>query len=264
MKDVWIAVIGGLSSVIVAICGAQWFTPDLLRLDIFFPTKEPVVLDDFVFVHLEAYKDGTSGNEIEIYNNPYTGHQEKIFDKATYVEHVWLRKTKAPYTISLRTSGAAPEIKAIAPPIKQPRFEQLPSGDRIMSADLALDQSQEFTFSGVTPNPKTVYVYRNGFQGRNSWGGKNVKYTTDRLTFVYDFSSLPDFDSLFQARPEACLHRSGDDTPTPVDVKWGKGIAIAEAFHLNKGDKLRIYWTWQSSEKNLVDAKLITCDETLR
>jgi hypothetical protein len=43
---------------------------------------------------------------------------DAVCDKATYVEHVWLRKTKREYTIQLTTTGTAPEIKAISPPLR--------------------------------------------------------------------------------------------------------------------------------------------------
>lgn len=264
LKDILVAVIGLIGGVLTTILGASWFTPDILRFDVFFPTKEVQILDDFVFVHFEFYRERSSGQPIETYENPYTATKDDIFDKATYVEHVWLRKTKGEYTIRLTTTGTAPEIRAIYPPLKEPRYEHSQSGNRIMTADLALDQSPEFKFSGITPNPKIVYIYRNGFQERKSFGGKNVAYATDRLTFVYDFSSLKEWHTLFQVVPQACLKRAQEDRPTQLEIKWNNGIAITEAFGLNKADKVRIFWTWNRLNAGSPPFPPVTCDYALQ
>jgi len=258
-----VAIIGLVGGVLTTILGASWFTPKLLRLDVFFPTHEVSILDDFVFVHFDGYEEPGSGPPLEDYLNPYTQSKDAIFDKATYVEYVWLRKTSANYTIDLTTSGTPPEIKAISPPLKTPTYQLTPSGAHTMVADLALEESAESTFSGITPNPKMVYVYRNGFQGRNSWGGKNVKYSTDRLTFVYDFSLLRDWLNLFQAIPQACRKNLQEDEPIPLDVKWGNGIAIIEAFNLKKGDKVRIFWTWNRFQPGAEKYSPVKCNDTL-
>ena len=263
-KDVLVAVITLVGGVLTAVLGASWFTPDILRLDVFFPTKEVQILDDFVFVHFESYSERSSGRPIETYENPYTKLEADVFDKATYVEHVWLRKTKGEYTIRLTTTGTAPEIRAISPPLKAPRYELTPSGSQIMTADMALDQSSEFNFSGITPNPKIVYIYRNGFQERNSFGGKNVAYATDRLTFVYDFSSLRELQTLFQVAPKACLKRSQEERPIPLDLKWDNGVAITEAFALKQADKVRIFWTWNRLIVGSPSFPPVTCDDALR
>jgi hypothetical protein len=110
MKEITVAVIGGLFSIATSVVGAEWFVPGLVRLDIFFPTKNPEILDDFVFVHFQVYQEREGNAPIEQYTNPYTNQTEGVFDKGTYVEHVWLRKTNSPYTLSLTTTGAAPEI----------------------------------------------------------------------------------------------------------------------------------------------------------
>ena len=125
MKEVWIAVIGGVFSVLTAIAGSQTFAPGLLRLDIFFPTKEPEILDDFVFVNFRDYRERATEQPFEKYENPHTNKLEDVFDKATYVEHVWLRRTNAPYTIRLGSTGSAPEIRAIDPPIKEQHIEEV-------------------------------------------------------------------------------------------------------------------------------------------
>jgi hypothetical protein len=259
-----VAILGLLGGVFTTIVGANWFTPDLLRLDAFFPTKEVQVLDDFVFVHFEAYRERASGKSLETYRNPYNSLQYAVFDKATYVEYVWLRKTKGNYTIRLSTSGTPPEIREISPPLKQSTIQETSSGNTIMTADLALDQSPEFKFSGVTPNPKVIYVYRNGFQERNSFGGKNVAYDTDRLTFVYDFSLLDNWQNLFEIRPEACLKRSQEDNPIPLLVTWRNGVAIVEAFTLKKGDRVRIFWTWNRLSQGEPQYSPVSCEDALR
>ena len=264
MKEIVLALIGLTGGVLTTILGAHWFTPDLLRLDVLFPTKEVQILDDFVFVHFEAYRERATGQPLEKYRNPYTLLEDAVFDKATYVEHVWLRKTKGDYTIQLTTSGTAPEIKTISPPLREPRYEQTATGNRIMTAELALDQSPEFKFSGITPNPKTVYVYRNGYQERNSSGGKNVRYATDRLTFVYDFSSLNLWETLFQVTPKACLKRSQEDRPTSLELKWANGVAIVEAFSLKKGDRVRAFWTWNRSTPGTPPFSQVSCEDSLR
>jgi hypothetical protein len=264
MKEIFVAIIALIGGVLSAIIGASWFTPDLIRLDVLFPTKEVSVLDDFVFVHFEDYRERSNGNPVEIYQNPYTLTNEKIFDKSKYVEYVWLRKTKGNYAIQLTTAGAAPEIKAISPPLKEPQYEQTKSGARVMTADLALDQSPEFKYSGTTPNPKTLYVYRNGYQGRNSSGGKNIRYATDRLTFVYDFSSLNQWPKLFQVEPKACLKRASEDRSAPLEMKWANGVAIVEAFSLLKGDKVRVFWTWNRLMERKTPYQPVTCEDALR
>lgn len=264
MKDIVVALIGLVGGILTAILGASWFTPDLLRLDVFFPTEKVQILDDFVFVHFEAYRERGVGPSLESYRNPYTKKEGLVFDKATYVEHVWLRKTKGNYTIQLTTSGTAPEIKAISPPLKEPHYETMANGDQIMTADLSLDQSPEFEYSGITPNPKIVYVYRNGYQERKSSGGKNVRYATDRLTFVYDFSSLSSPEKLFQTIPKACLKRQQEDLPTPLTLNWNNGVAIVEAFNLKKGDKVRAFWTWKRAKSSAPPYAPVTCDDALR
>ena len=264
MKDILVAAIGGIATVTAAIVGAAWFTPDLLRLDVFFPTKEVKILDDFIFANIEAYSEQLEGKPIEKYKNPYTSSIEDVFDRATYVEHIWLRKTNSSYTIRLTTSGAAPEVKAIDPELKNKRFEVSASGRKTMTADLAMDQSPEFKYTGNTPNPKTVYVYRNGFQGRNSWGGKNVEYDTDHLTFVYNFSSLPNYKNIFQVAPQACLKRAQGDDISELPIKWKDGVAIVESFSLNKGDKVRIFWTWNRLIKDGKSFEDVTCNDAVK
>jgi len=264
MKEIILALIGLLGGVLTTVLGASWFTPDLLRSDVLFPTKEVEILDNFVFVHFETYQKRGTGKPIETYLNPYSKRREDIFDKATYVEHVWLRKTKGDYTIQLTTSGTAPEIRAISPPLREPRYEQTASGNRMMTAELALDQSPEFKFSGITPNPKTVYVYRNAYQERHSSGGKNVRYATDRLTFVYDFSTLDGWEKLFHVAPKACLQRSQEDRPMPLETKWANGIAIVEAFSLKKGDKVRFFWTWNRLTPGTQPFPPVSCEDALR
>jgi hypothetical protein len=254
LKEVAIALLGLLTAVVgavAAVVGAKWFAPEVLHLDALFPTKEIQIIDDFVFAHFNFYVDHKSGSPIETYqDNP-------VFDKVTYVEQVRLRKTNASYKIKLTSSGLSPEILAIDPPIKNSNDTVKQDGTKVREADLATDLSQEFQFSGIVPSPKLIYVYRNGFQGEKSYGGKDIKYDTDRVTFVYDFSSLK-WQDLFKETPEACMKRVADESTEEIDLKWKNGVAIIDAFKLNKGDKIRIYWSWAGDEKK------VTCNDVLK
>lgn len=261
--DIVVAIIGLVGVLGSAVLGATWFTPGLIRFDVFFPTKSVEILDDFVFVHFEGYREIGSGPPIEIYKSPYTEEAVEVFDKVRYVEHVWLRKTKGNYSIQLSSSGIVPEIKAIQPPLKNLRFETATSGSKVLSADLDLSQSPEARFSGNTPNPKTIYVYRNGYQGRKSWGGKNVKYPTGRLTFVYDFSTLPIWESLISKSPRACIKRVLESEPTDLSIRWENGVAIVEAYSLEPGDKVRVYWTWNRVSPDVDAFEPLKCKETI-
>jgi hypothetical protein len=121
-----------------------------LRLDVFFPTKEVQILDDFVYVHFPFYEERDVGNAHENYRDPFTGKSEPVFDSATYVEYVWLRKTTGKYKIKLASSGLYPEVKGISPPVKLDKLEPNTSGRRVILYNLALDQSKEFHLSGKT------------------------------------------------------------------------------------------------------------------
>lgn len=253
--------LGGTAPLFVA----NWFVPEFLRFDVFFPTKEVEILDDFVFVHFERYKDRESEQSIETYSDPCSEQQsDTIFDKATYMEHMWTKKTVGKYTIHLATTGIAPEIKTISPPIKEPKCEKNKSGNKIITAELALDQIPESTNLGSTPNPKLIFVYRNWFQKRNSFGGKNVTYDTDHLTFVYNFSSLENWKNLFQIAPQACLKRVQEEQYTNLPLIWANGVAITEARALRKADKVRIFWTWNRLISNATPFQPVTCDDALR
>jgi len=238
----------------------KWCAPKLLRLDLMFPTSDVRILDDFVFVHFQAYQNWLLGGEpVEIYEDPHTSNRIAVHDKATYVEHVLVRQTHGKYLIKLTSSGIAPEIKAINPPIKVPDYKSTKDGKQI-TAEFAFDQSYEYRNKGVTPSPKTVYVYRNGFQGRKSFGGKNVSYATDKLTFVYDFSAVKDWEGKIAVQPRACLKRATEEIPDLLDVKWDKGVAIVEAFDLKIGDKVRVFWTWTDPQDQI---RPLTCAEAL-
>lgn len=257
-------ILSGSISVTAAIAGTNALAPGLLRLDIIFPTKEPEILDDFVYVHFIDYRDMKISAPLEKYRAQNSATEENVFDKATYVEHVWLRKTNAPYEIRLGSTGIPPQIQAIDPPIKAQKQETRENGVTIVSAQLDLNQSHEFIYKGVTPNPKTVYVYRNGFQGKNSFGGKNVFYPTERLTIVYDFSAIPNYQTILFKKPKGCILRKDDENYDEFDINYrdDKGIAILEAFNLKKGDKVRIFWTWRkSSPENELDN--VKCSEIL-
>jgi hypothetical protein len=259
------SLISAITAIVVAIVGAKWFTPDLIRLDVLFPSKSVEILDDFVVVHLENYREREGGAEpIEMYKSPYMPEPQPVYDRATYIEHVWLKKTDGSYKIRLTTSGTAPEIKAIDPGTRDEKLEKTPTGAQLMTAELALDQSQEFLISGITPNPKMVYVYRNGYQGRNSWGGKNVDYPTNRLTFVYNFSSLHQWRNLLAVAPQACLKKSGESEYETLRTHWqeDKGIAIVEAFKLKPGDIVRVYWTWKRANPKDSPYETVTCMDT--
>ena len=227
--------------------------------------KKPEIIEDFVFGHFQFYQDQRDGTAHEFYVDPYSKQKENVFDKATYVESISFKKTRSPYKICLQSSGLIPEFITIDPSIKRNGMQQQPERkDRKVCAEPALDQSPEYNYTGITPNPKIVYVYRNGFQGRNSSGGKNVKYKTDRLTFVYDFSSLKDWQKLIAYQPAACLKKAGEDFAQPIeDVKWNNGVAIVRVLNLDEGDKVRIYWTWKKSNDTVGLLGKLSCEDTL-
>ncbi len=247
-----------------------WFAPYLLRLDLFFPTKEVQILDDFVFVKFEEYQDSLTGTPFEKYRDPQTLIVYPVFDKATYVEHVSLRRTRGEYKIVLGTTGIPPEIKSIAPAPDDLQPSKEKAGTRTISAaDLEPEPSQPLTAFSITPDVKTIYVYRNGFQGQkqNSWGGKNVAYDTDRLTFVYDFSSIAGWQDLFRVDPDACLaHPRASHHGRPDVFNWdsNRGVAIVEAYKLKKGDKVRIFWTWNRRPVTLPPYPTVKCENALQ
>jgi predicted acylesterase/phospholipase RssA len=241
----------------------SWFAPYLVRFDFFFPTKNVQILDDFVFVEFEEYRDKSSNNmPLETYVDPSTSMSYPIFDKATFVEHISLRRTKGDYKIKLKTVGIPPEIKSITPAREQSQIHENKAGTlTISTAELESehsDQSKGFIF---TPDVKAIYVYRNGFQERNSWGGKDVLYATDQLTLVYDFSSIAGWKTLFRVEPEAC--RVMGKHSIPLHVEWDEGVAIVEAADLKEGEKVRIFWTWNRLG-SLPPYPNVKCEDTFK
>ena len=45
---------------------------------------------------------------------------------------------------------------------------------------------------------------------------------------------------------------------------WSDGVAIAETYNLKPGDKVRIYWTWNRSDKNTAPFREVTCDDVTK
>lgn len=256
-------IVPGLVSIIVAILGAQWFSPEALRLDIWLPTKDVQVLDDFVFVHFEFYDERDSESPREAYQDALSSKPTDVFDKVSYVEHVSIRKSKAKYKIRLASTEILPEIIAISPPLRDMHQEIGSNNARILTAELDLDQSINNYGDRFTPNPKMIYVFRNGFQNGNSSGGKNIVYDTDRLTFVYDFSTLGDMDKVIRTKPQVCIKRQDEELPNVLPIKWQGGVAVAEAQNLKKGDKVRIFWTWARVKPGLPEYPGVTCEKAL-
>lgn len=245
MKEYVPAAISAVASVIVAIVGAQWFSPQLLRIDLIFPSKEIEILDDFVYVQFAFYVDRNTSRPVEKYRETHTGKDVDIYDKVSYLEHASIRKSKAKYQIRLGSKDIFPEVVAISPPLRNLHNEIANDGSKLVTAELDVEQSDEKFGDGLTPNPKMLYVYRNGYQDGNTYGGKNVIYNTDKLTFVYDFTTLGDWKTKLESPPQVCLKRDAEDSPTPLPVKWENGVAVAEAKQLKKGDKVRIFWSWK-------------------
>ncbi|KAA0070454.1 hypothetical protein [Tardiphaga sp. P9-11] len=251
MKEILIAILGVAS----AIFGAKWFNPDFDHFPYFWKNSDIIISSDLVYVHFDFFADQKKDQAVET-----TAKGVPVFDKVTYVENVDMHRTSATYTIRLSSSGIEPEIKAIAPKVR-PTLKRAPGEDKTaieytVEAELDLDQNKEYALTGVSPSPRMIYVFRNGFQGRNSLGGKDVKYPTDKLTLVYNFTSIRWSDYAETPTPSACLKRANENDPRPVDVEWQNGIAIVEAVKLKAGDKVRVYWTWrgQSPPVSCIDA----------
>jgi predicted acylesterase/phospholipase RssA len=256
-----------ITLIVVPVRVTNWVAPYLLRTDFVVPTKTVQVLDDFVFVKFDGYLDRSGAAEpIEIYNDPESSNKYRVFDKATYVEHVSLRKTKEEYDIIL-SSGGMTEIRSIFP---EPSSLHASEGEprtvlKFKPADLEPEERNKSFAFRVTPDVKAIYVYRNGFQGENSFGGKNVIYDTDRLTFVFDFSSIKGWRNLFRRDPGACRGDvKGLQQPKP-EFNWdpNAGIATLVASNLKVGDRVRIFWTWNRAA-NLEPFKVVSCAHALR
>ena len=250
MKEILIAILGVAS----AIFGAKWFNPDFDQFPYLWKNSNIIISSDFVYVHFDFFADRSKDQPIDTFKGV------AVFDKATYVENVDMHRTSAIYTIRLSSSGIEPEIKAIEPEVR-PTLKRAPGEDRTtveytVEAELDLDQNKEYALTGVSPSPRMIYVFRNGFQGMNSVGGKDVKYPTDKLTLVYDFTSIRWSDYAETPTPSACLKHANENDPRPIDVKWQNGIATVEAVSLKAGDKVRVFWTWrgQSRPVTCIDA----------
>lgn len=264
MNEIVKVIVPALSSIIVAIIGAQWFSPELFRLDLVFPSKEIKILDDFISVNFDFYEERGTGLPREYYLDEITDQNVGVFDRASYIEYVSIRRTTAKYEIRITSAELMPEIKAISPILKNTKKSLESANMRVKKAELDTDQESDNGQGSSNFNPKMIYVYRNGYQGTNSFGGKNIRYDTDRLTIVYNFSNLGDASKIFKVEPQACVKRSGETNETIIPVKWNKGVAIAELRKLKKDDIVRIYWTWAKKKANSADFGIMDCARIMR
>lgn len=263
MKEMIAPLISAIASVVVAILGAQWFSPELLRIDLIFPSKDIKILDDFVYVQFAFYVDKHASPPIEKYYDRQAGKEIDVYDKVSYMEHVSIKKSKAKYQIRLGSAEIFPQIVAISPPLRNLHYEVGSNGSKMVAAELDVSQADDNYGDAMTPNPKMLYVYRNGYQEGNTYGGKNVTYDTDKLTFVYDFTTLDDWEKKIEYPPQVCLKRKEEDAPTPLPVKWENGVAVAEARALKSGDKVRIYWAWRQAHPSGAVKKPLSCEQTM-
>lgn len=255
MKEIIVGIIGLLT----VIGGASWFKPDLINFDRLPVLRDVFISDavkirsDLVYVHVNYYKDSQKDKAFEKYDNI------DVFDKAIYVEDINLNPTKGKYTINIASSGLKPEILSIYPSVTTTSSEFSVDGKIIhrASADLYLDQNEEYKYKGIVPNPKMIYIFRNGLQSMNSFGGKDVKYETDQLTFVYDFSST-DWKFLIDGQPQACRKNASEDSFHPIEgIGWSHGVAIIRAVDLKAGDRVRVFWNWAGA------AEVVSCAKAL-
>lgn len=270
MKDFFlklIAAITALAGAVSAVASTNWleiksevnkYVPGV------FYTNEIRIVEDFIYVHINFYKDRKAESAIDIHRG------SEVFDSATYVEQVSIHKTKAPYHIKLQSSGIEPEILSINPSVSNITRKTDEKSRIEIDADVSVDNSDEAAFSNRTPNPKMIYVYRNGFQDGNSYCGKNVIYASDRITLVIDFSAI-DWSKLIYGTPKLCIKRKNSEFATDVDVdSWKNGVAVADVFGLLPGDKFRVYWSWANSSGSLVSAstaentQAVSCEAVIR
>jgi len=252
MKEILIAILGVAS----AVFGAKWFNPDFDQFPYIWKNTDIRISSDFVYVHFDFFADQRKDQPVDSFNGV------PVFDKATYVENVDMHRTSAAYAIRLTSSGIEPEIKAIEPQVRL-KTKRAPGEDRntieyTVESEADLDQNKEYALTGVSPSsPRMIYVFRNGFQGGNSLGGKDVKYPTEKLTLVYDFSSIRWSEYAETPTPSACLKHAKEDDSRMVPLNWQNGIAIVEAIKLQPGDKVRVFWTWRGQ------SPAVSCSDAL-
>lgn len=251
--------------------------PDSLRLDKFTVISEPEIMNDFIYGQFQYYIDEKSIQKnqtgkkdfTERYINPRDNKEYTIFDKMIVIEHVNQRYANENYEIRANSTGADTEIIAISPPISIPEYKTSAKGNSkgYMSAKLDLSVVPKALRDDAAKDIQIKRIYRNGYQGRNSYAGKDVQYKTDKLVLVYDFSNLflPDKETVLVSReknifafsPEACVEREGKiQENINLDYKYTPQTKMLSltAYNLEKNDRVRVFWTW-SSQPTKVECK---------
>ena len=237
---------------------ANLITPQAFRLDVFFPTTEPEIIEDLVTVRMAFYRDPEKrADPVEQYTDDRDGQRYDIYNKASYLEHVTLRNTNADYAVELTSSGLLPQIIPLLPI------------DRVSEHGDKTTNGRGYTFVmhpknrlelSTTPSLKMMYIFRNGFSAGHSVFGKNVKYKTDRFSAILDFTQISNFEQLITDPPQACVKKVGQESLEILQPKWSSGVAFVDVPELERGDRVRVFWNWRDSPRD----KKLECGDTMQ
>ena len=253
-----IGLLSGGAALLTAGIHANLITPQAFRFDVFFPTTEPEIIEDFVTVRMAFYRDPEKrADPVEQYTDP-DGQTHNIYNKSSYLEHVMLRNTNADFTVHLTSSGVLPQIVTPLPiEVVSEQRDKTTNGDGY-TFSMRIKHREEYS---TTPSLKMMYIYRNGFNAGNTFFGKNVIYKTERFSAILDFTQIPNFEQLITDPPQACVRKVGQESlETLPQLKWSSGVAFVDVSELNPGDRVRVFWNWSDSPRD----KKVECRDAMR